>query len=522
MEIKIIFYAVLCIFIISCSVATKAQNNNSNPSKLFEQYKQNKENSILPDFSYAGYHNGEKKIPKIQDYKIFDVTQYGALPNDTISDKAAIQMAINAANKNGSGIVFFPEGRFLINEDADGPTSIVSNTGKIIFRGSGSGPGGTELYMKNPLPPKNPDQMWTVPPIIIFSARGKDTKIGDVVKSTKVGDFKIALNDTKNIKPGDWIVLSMLNNDPALLNAELAPYKASPAWTYLVDKGVDVKVYLQVAAVQNETITLKTPITYNIDPKYNWEVQLFANSEEVGIEHIAFVGSWKDKFVHHRSWKDDSGFTMFRFSRCTNSWMTDCRFTDCNVATAITQSANISIINCRITGNPGHEAIVSNESTNVLMAKLVDEASMWHSFGSSHGSMNTVIWRCSYPSTTCFESHASQPRNTLLDCVKGGLMQNRGGGALQNMPNHMKGLVIWNYTQTNASIKNFEFWPTSTKWWKIPNPIIVGFAGNGTTFEKGQVGYIESTGKWVTPNSLYEAQLALRLGQIPDWLKQLK
>lgn len=521
MKIKIIFYAVLCIFITSCSVATKAQNNNSNASKLFEQYKQNKENSILPDFSYAGYHNGEKEIPKSEDYKIFDVTKYGAIPNDTISDKAAIQRAINAANLNGSGIVFFPKGIFLINEDIDSSTSIVSNNSKIIIRGSGSGPGGTELYMKNALPPKNPEQMWTVPPILIFTARGKDVKIGRVVEPAKVGDFKITLNDTKNIKSGDWIILSMLNNDPALINAELAPHKASPAWTYLVSKGVDVKVYHQVAVVQNNTITLKTPITYNIDPKYNWEVQLFANSEEVGIENIAFVGAWKGKFVHHRSWMDDSGFTLFRFSRCTNSWIRDCRFADCNVAAVITQSANISVISCSVSGNPGHEAIVSNGSTNVLMAKLVDEASMWHSFGSSHGSMNTVIWRCSYPSTTCFESHASQPRNTLLDCVEGGLMQNRGGGALENMPNHMQGLVLWNYKQINVAIKDFEFWPANNIWWKIPNPVIVGFVG-GSTFNKDQVGYMESIGKRVTPNSLYEAQLLLRLGQIPDWLKQLE
>jgi hypothetical protein len=521
MKFKLLFYFVLCIFITSCVVATKAQNNNSNPSKLFEQYKQNKENSILPDFSYAGYHNGEKEIPKIEDYKIFDVSTFGAIPNDTVSDKAAIQMAINAANKNGSGIVFFPKGSFLINEDSAGATSIVSNNSKIIFRGSGSGREGTELFMKYPLLPKSPAQMWTVPPIFIFTARGKDKKIGTVTKAAKVGDMELSLNSTSNIKPGDWIVLSMLNNDQDLINSELSPHMASPAWTYLINNGVDIKVYQQVSSVKNETITLKSPITYNINPKYKWEVELAANSEEVGIENIAFAGNWKDKFVHHRSWKDDSGFTMFQFSHCTNSWMTDCRFTNCNVAAVISQSANISVVNCRVTGNSGHEAIVSSGSTNVLMAKLVDESSMWHSFGASHGQMNTVIWRCAYPSTTCFESHSSQPRNTLLDCVEGGLMQNRGGGALENMPNHMQGLVLWNYQQTNEPIRDFEFWPAKNIWWKIPNPVIIGFSG-GTSFKKDEVGYMESIGEKVSPNSLYEAQLELRVGRIPDWLKKLK
>ncbi len=52
------------------------------------------------------------------------------------------------------------------------------------------------------------------------------------------------------------------------------------------------------------------------------------------------------------------------------------------------------------------------------------------------------------------------------------------------MLNHMQGLVLWNYKQTNAPVKDFEFWPPKNIWWKIPNPVIVGFEGNGTTCNK--------------------------------------
>jgi hypothetical protein len=289
-----------------------------------------------------------------------------------------------------------------------------------------------------------------------------------------------------------------------------------------MNKGVDVKLYYQIKKIDKGVITLQAPIAYNIDPKYQWEVLKFAHSQEVGIEDIAFAGSWKEKFVHHRSCMDDSGWTLFRFSRCVNSWITNCRFTDCSVGAIIMQSANISVVNCTVTGNGGHEAITSNNATNILFAKLRDEASMWHSFGSSHGATNTVIWRCVYPSTTCFESHSSQPRNTLLDLVQGGMMQNRGGGAVENMPNHMEGLVMWNYQQTNDAVKDFEFWPLGYQYWKIPNPVIVGYESKGTTFKKEQVGYLESLGQFVQPNSLYEGQLQLRLKKLPHWLNALK
>ena len=511
---KFLKFGNLMVFLFSASFVFAQKE-----ARIFTDYRTDK--TVLPDFSYVGYHNGEKGLPNIKDYKVFNVIDFGAKPNDDVSDKIAIQNAIAAANALGGGIAFFPKGRFNVNEDSDQPNSIVSKGSRIIFRGSGSGPDGTEIFMKNMLVPKDPAQMWSVPALFVFSSGGKDKKIGTVTTPAKTGDFTLTVSTTEGLKEGDWIILKLLNNSKELINAELKNNQANPTWDYLVNKGIDVKVFYQIKKIDGKTITLKSPISYDVDSKYTWEIYKFANSEEVGIEDIAFVGNWKEKFVHHRSWKDDSGYNLLLLSRSTNSWIKNCRFSDCTNAAAIAQSANVMVVNCKITGNAGHQAINSNGSTNVLIAKCVDEASQWHSFGSSHGSMNTVIWKCSYPSTTCFESHASQPRNTLLDNVEGGLLSNRGGGAIENMPNHMQGLVLWNYTQTNDPVKEFEFWPTTDVWWKIPNPIIVGFRSKGTTFKTEQLGHSESLMEQVEPVSLYEAQLKLRLNKIPEWLNVL-
>jgi hypothetical protein len=489
-------------------------------AKIFTEYRKDK--SVLPDFSYAGYQNGDVEVPNIKNYKVFDVTSFGAIANDTLSDKIAIQKAISAANINGSGVVFFPTGRFLVNENGDEPNKILSKGSNIIFRGSGSGSGGTELFMKNMLPPTDPAKMWTVPPMFVFTSGGADKKIGTVIESANIGSFDLKINTTEGLKAGDWIILKLLDNNEALIKEEMGYNDVDPTWTYLVNKGIDVQVFYQIKKIINETITLSAPISYKIDSKYNWEVIKFTNSQEVGIENIAFVGNWKEKFIHHRSWQDDSGYSMINFLRLTNSWIKNCRFTDCNVAAIILKSANVSVINCKITGNGGHEAITSNASTNVLIAKCVDEASQFHSFGSSHTSMNTVVWKCIYPSTSCFESHSNQPRNTLLDNIQGGLLTNRAGGAVENMPNHMQGLVLWNYNQTNEATKNFEFWSKTEAYWKIPNPIIVGYKSIGTTFNLEQLGYSESLDGITQPASLYEAQLKLRLKSLPEWLKELE
>lgn len=491
-------------------------------SKLFEDYKMNKGQSLLPDFSYAGYHCGEEALPVNRNMKVFNVLDFGAKPDDDIADRDAIQLAINAANKNGGGIVFFPKGRFLVNEDSTADKGIFSKGSNIIFRGSGAGKDGTELFMKYPLLPEDPKKMWTCPSMFSFTSGGSNTAVGKVDEPAAIGTFKLHLNTTGKLKAGDWVAVELLDNSPALVNEELAPHQPDSAWTYIIKTGVDVCLYYQVVAVKNGCITIHAPLAYKIDTKYGWTVSKFSNADEVGIEDIAFVGNFHEKFIHHSSWTHDSGFSLFEFSKCTNSWMKNCRFTDCSVGALVKQSANITIADCIVDGRGGHEAVTSNGSMNVLFANLKDEASQWHSFGSSHGAMNTVIWHCTYPSTTCFEAHASQPRNTLLDNVTGGLLQNRAGGAMVNMPNHLNGLVFWNYIQTSKAIENFEFWSSTSPWWKISPPVIAGFKSPGTTFKKEQLNYIEGIGQAVSPASLYEAQLQLRLKSAPVSLESYK
>jgi hypothetical protein len=106
--------------------------------------------------------------------------------------------------------------------------------------------------------------------------------------------------------------------------------------------------------------------------------------------------------------------------------------------------------------------------------------------------------------------------------VTGGFMPGRQGGAIENMPNHLQGLILWNYTATGNAIKDFDFWPENDVWFKMVNPVVIGFAGNTSTFKKEQPGYFESPGKKVTPASLYEAQLQMRLHSIPEWLSKEK
>ena len=67
-------------------------------SALWKQYCAERaagKETFLPDFSYAGYGMGEKSIsPAVE--TIFNVRDYGAVPDDDGDDMAAIQKAIDA------------------------------------------------------------------------------------------------------------------------------------------------------------------------------------------------------------------------------------------------------------------------------------------------------------------------------------------------------------------------------------------------------------------------------------------
>lgn len=205
-----------------------------------------------------------------------------------------------------------------------------------------------------------------------------------------------------------------------------------------------------------------------------------------------------------------------------NSWVRHCRFTDVSEALSVISSANVSVYDCVIDGNLGHSAIRAQGSSRVFIGKIDDQPSQWHSVGISKPSMGTVIWRVKTKANSCFEAHASQPRATLFDACEGGFMRGRAGGAVGSNPNHLSDLVFWNYKALDESKSNFDFWAKDTPYWRFMPPVIIGFHGNNTTFVEEQTKAIESLGKAVYPESLYEAQLELRLGSLPVWIKELK
>lgn len=507
----------LIVFLFSCSFMA-AQEEESALWNNFVTAREQDNESILPDFSYAGYLYSEEAIPLVN-YKEYNILDFGGIANDGLSDKAAIEKAIKTASVHGEGIIYFPKGTYHINTDKDADDIITIPSSNIVFRGEGNRE--SILFFENDLAPKDPDKLWTVPYAMETEARGKSKLLANVTADAQRETFEIHVDQPSNFKKGDWIVLEVKNNSKDLIEYDLQPAVAQPEWTSILEKGVVVNERHQVKAVNGNTITFFEPIHYDVQKKHGWTIHSFPHLENIGFENLVFEGNWTRDFEHHRSAQDDGGWSILNLKSVVNSWIKDCSFKNVSNAAKFSISAASTALNIDIEGNLGHSSIsAAGGSTGILLARINDKAGMWHSAGVGGGSTTgTVIWRSKHPANTSFESHASQPRVTLFDQVKGGFFLGRAGGARQNLPNHGRYLVLWNYEETDEAEENFEFWSSKTWYWKIVPPIVVGFHGSGTTFKKDDIQILESLGKPVNPASLFEAQLELRLGELPEWIE---
>ena len=110
-------------------------------SKLYpENWKpgfKDSEDRFLHDFSYAGYHQGEKEIPFIQN-NIVDVTlpPYNADNTGEADVTAIIQKALNDVGQSGGGVVYLPAGTYKVNPGSE-ETALRIQYSNTILRGAG-------------------------------------------------------------------------------------------------------------------------------------------------------------------------------------------------------------------------------------------------------------------------------------------------------------------------------------------------------------------------------------------------
>ena len=490
----------------------------------------------------------------------------------------------NKLNANAKIVIYFPAGDYVLHNDDDNTRdeskqkdAVDSKNNNVssgieIYGGNfvikGDGPDKTRLIMETPNLPTSISNLSSSPILLAIkhtngpNNAGNSPKLASVTENAKRGDFTVKVSGTTGISSGQWVQLRLRSGDRELVKKEIGPIALNENWAIAKAPisinqssddlyGVKITEFHQVKSAANGKITFYEPIMHDIDIKYNdtegWEIRTYKYLENVGIEDLSFVGNALDGYAHHGEghaeqakvgWQYDGAYKPLLLQRVVNSWVRNVHFESVSEALTFAESANSSAYEIRISGKRGHSAVRSQGSSRVFIGKVRDESAgndvygkscqgQFHGCGVSKPSVGTVLWNVTWGNDACFESHATQPRATLIDNCSGGLVYYRAGGDENEVPNHLGDLTLWNLnvTGTDSHASNFAWWSDSDTWWKIFPPIVVGTHGMNVKFpskEQQQVTYEESTGMKVSPESLYEAQLRERLGYVPGWLNALK
>ena len=378
------------------------------------------EDNVLLDFSYAGYMHGEVAPPDVMIdfdtpladasgnkyyngyitggaqgsaiYKVYNIEDYGANGNDEVSDRPALIKILKEAmgckertdenggktlrysigGNNANAIIYFPVGKYILRggDETETVETLRLTMGNIIFKGAGQGKTTIEMAVKNNA--TDPSKMWSTPNLLEFKHNSDLTELTNVTGNSEKGTFSIEVASTSGINVGDWVCVSLVNNDPALVAEELAPHATSSMWTELNNNGVQIYDYHQVKHISGNTLTFYEPIMRKIEAKWGWKVNQYPHYENVGVEDLTFMGHSKPDFKHHGSADDDGAFKPIQMIRLTNSWMRRVNFESVSEAHSFVSCANVSAYDIEISGNRGHSAIRSQASSRVFIGKVYD------------------------------------------------------------------------------------------------------------------------------------------------------
>ena len=469
----------------------------------------------LIDYSYAGYRNGTEGIPEDFAYTVFNVTDFGANPDDGISDTAGIRLALEAAAV-GNSIVYFPPGLYDVMLDDDVREPFIVRGHHVILRGSGAqgaGKGGTTIKMQNPLADADGTRNQ-----YLFVTKGSESGwkgAPHVNGSFPSGIKHFDVNNSAPLIGHKYFAIRASN----LLGEDFDKYSSRPLNTISefytgIHKGVGIREYHEIDRIEGNRVYLKTPLVTHL--KHNMIIVWTDLLEGIGFEDLHIDGGY-DEIYRHLQYYGRGGIAL---TGSAHSWIRRCRFSNVISSFRLTHSYGSSAVSNIVDGRFGHNLSDFVASTYCLIAFLHDysDRGMWHGANVSHWSAGNVVWHVRGPSAKGPDVHGSQPRHTLFDNYRS-VNHHTSSGRGESMPNHLDGYVRWNNTANSS--ETLDLWGHSGgQRLLVTQGSLIGYKALGGAIPRDA--YFEGYGTHVSPASLYEAQLEHRLGALPTWVDAYK
>lgn len=408
----------------------------------------------LPDFSYAGYHNGVEEPPRAQG-KIIDVRDFGVVADDNRDDSAALLKALAAAREvAGPVILQLPAGRLLVSE------VLRIDRSDIVVRGHGSGGGGTELFFPRPLRmvdtgqefkelreylvkndkyQKEPENnvhalfseyswtggfLWVAPRgnrpaayLTSYDAPSGSTRVGKL-RAGKQGALGVELERGAKVAVGDVVQLRWFNRqgrDGALVrelygNDMQKLTIGANHWNF-PDRALAVQT-VRITALEGTTATLSSPLLHDVTVALPADVARWEHLRNVGIEELAFVFPPGSSFGHHQ----EEGYNAINFSGVFDGWIRNIRSRDADAAVLTYDSANVTVSDVVIEGGRrAHYAVHVGNVHNLLVRDIDVFNPVIHTFSINTQATRNVFLRARSWREPVIDQHAGANHQNLFD-----------------------------------------------------------------------------------------------------------
>ena len=468
--------------------------------------------SRLPDYSYAGYHCGEKPIPDVP--AATDATKFGAAPNDDADDAPAIQKAIDATT---SGAVTLPAGRFVLMSE------VVIEKPNVVLRGAGRGK--TILFAPKSLETLHGEKVTDgtkssysfTGGFVTLRGADKGVKLADVSSAAKKGDRVLVVDQRRaaDVKVGAWVRLSMNNADALgrLLHGGLEPGPLT-----VTSRNSYVTWVARVTAVDGRRLTIDRPL--RCDVRTEWEPQLFTYAptvQEVGVESLTFDFPGVPKRPHLQ----EEGFNAIFINGVANAWVRDVEVIDADNGLNVNNSRFCTFTNLSFTApkrakaqaaaaatrpvarHTGHHAMWVRGTQDCLFSDFRLETEYDHDLTVEGLCTGTVFMRGKGVALN-FDHHRNIPWDNLFTDLDAGNARRlwQSSGMKERGPHSGIGETFWNVRWTQGG-------PPPAP--PFPRANAVGMKGMAEqTGASGDV-WVEPVDP-IEPPNLYEAQLRKRLG----------
>jgi hypothetical protein len=557
-KVALFFAGVLCLSACMQSAPQpgKVANNNSQANIA-----KNKASILLPDgpyipdYSYAGYKNGEVQLPEPTG-TVFNVLDYGAKPDDALDDTQAVFKALAAANNHqGPVILKFPAGRFILSD------IIYIERSDFALKGEGKD---TTLYYPFPLSTlptpaafkeldeylikfdkrqrekqNNVDMpfslyawsggfIWTQSP----NARGKayleeyddfPEPLTVVTKGAK-DSLSITVEDSTEIAIGDVVKIEWYNKEGEFGSILDAMYGdrmrfaklGSHHWNY-PDRAL-VTQMVRITAKQGNELTLSSPLVMEARAQWQPSVVPWEHLQNVFISDLNIDFPNGIAMPHHV----EAGFNAIYLMSLFDSYVNNVTINNADAGIISDDIANVTISDVTTKGeHDAHYTVHMGSVFNVLNEHIRVKNTAVHPL-----SFNTYAVKSVYKDSVVFsmarlDQHSGANHHNLFDNITAHIQLDStqdsfkvfdGGGAGYWKPSHGRHSTMYNI---NVQVEGGK--PGSITFNGPSDGVELNMIGvhSNREFEVdyGVDTYFEQIGQIPLVPSLYDYQLEQRLNK---------